>query len=54
MLFLAVDKDDSGEISYDELVTECSKINSGYVLKQMKKVLEGTKGPEGTKAMTVD
>ena len=33
VLFLAVDKDESGEISYDELVSECSKINCGYVLK---------------------
>ena len=43
ILFLAVDKDHSGGISYDEIITECSKINCGYVLSKMKSVLQGSK-----------
>jgi Ca2+-binding EF-hand superfamily protein len=39
ILFVAVDKDHSGEISYVELINECSKINCGYVLQKMKNTL---------------
>lgn len=43
ILFIAVDKDQSNEISYDELITECNKIHCGYVLQKIKGAIEGGK-----------
>jgi len=39
-LFMAADKDNSNEVSYDELINECQKIHCAYVMEQMKEVVE--------------
>lgn len=46
IFFLEVDKDKSGEISYSEIISECSRINCQYVLGKIKRVIEdGKKDP---------
>ena len=42
-MFYAIDKDRSGEISYNELITECSKINCAYVLFKIQDLLNKNK-----------
>ncbi len=37
---MAADKDNSNEISYEELLSECGKIHCAYVLDQMREVIE--------------
>lgn len=43
LLFLAVDKDQSGEISYNEIITECARINCAYVLFKIKQLMDSSK-----------
>lgn len=43
ILFAAVDKDHSGEISYNEIITECARINCAYVLFKIKQLMDTSK-----------
>ena len=43
VLFEAIDKDRSGEITLNEIVTECSKINCAYVLFKIQEFLKKQK-----------
>ena len=38
-----VDKDKSGEISYNEIITECSQVNCAYVLFKIQQWFEKNK-----------
>lgn len=44
LIFNTVDRDRSGEISQEELITELSLINCQFVLKKLKKTIEGAAG----------
>lgn len=41
---MACDKDDSKQITVDELISECAKIHTGYVLSKLKAAIENAKG----------
>lgn len=37
---MAIDKDNSGTLTYEEIIQECSKIHCGYVLQKVKNAIE--------------
>lgn len=43
VFFDAVDADKSGELSYNEIINECSKINCAYALKKINDILKASK-----------
>ena len=40
LLFQAVDRDQSNEISYDELMGACGRIHCGYVMDKVKRAID--------------
>jgi len=51
ILFLAADKDNSGDITPEELIRECSSIHQNYVFEKIRKALEKTKGLDSKSVM---
>ena len=48
---MAADKDNSGDITPEELIRECQKIHQSYVFDKIKQALEKTKGLDSKSVM---